>query len=420
MNMAHRKADVLIVGSGVAGLICALALPPSMNVCLITKEKLADSNSYLAQGGISVLCDPTDRDAYIEDTMKAGHYENSRESVEILVDESPAAIQTLQELGVCFNEADGSLIYTREGGHRCNRILYCDDHTGKNIMEALMSRIREATHVTVLEDCEMTDLIAEEGVCVGICARQHNAPMQIIAGATVLATGGVGGLFENTTNFAHIRGDGARLAIQHGVALKDMDHIQIHPTTFYDAEANRKFLISESVRGEGAVLLNKEEKRFVNELQPRDIVSAAILNEMAQDSRPYQWLDMKTIPIDIRRRFPKIVSHLEDKGVYPESDYVPVVPAQHYTMGGIAVDIKGRTSMPHLYAIGEAACTGVHGANRLASNSLLECVVFGKRTAAAITENPVRPSDAEIFPELCRENASEDALNRLKEAINLA
>lgn len=418
--MNHRTADVLIVGSGVAGMICALSLPRQLEVLLITKAHLADSNSYLAQGGISVMCSPTDREAYVEDTLRAGHDENNQAAVEILVDESPAAIRTLQDLGVCFNEADGKPLYTREGGHSCSRILYCDDHTGKNIMEALIARIRATAHVTVLEKCTMTDLIVADGTCYGVCAQYEDAPLQIMAGATVLATGGVGGLFKNTTNFSHIRGDGARLAIQHGIALKDMDHIQIHPTAFYDAEADRKFLISESVRGEGAVLLNKQEERFVNELQPRDIVSQAIFNEMEKDGRPYQWLNMKTVPIDIRRRFPKIVTHLKEKGLDPAKEYVPIVPAQHYTMGGIAVDMQGRTSMSGLYAIGEAACTGVHGANRLASNSLLECVVFGKRAAAELTQKP--PAQPKMKPDSarCQGIGSEKALRMLKEAINFA
>ena len=347
--MKIENSDVVIVGSGVAGLICALSLDKNFKIILITKKKLKDSNSYLAQGGISVCRGKEDREEYIEDTLIAGHYKNNKEAVEILVDESQEAIKTLIENGVKFTGDEKGLFYTREGGHSKFRILYCEDQTGKYIMESLIEKLLERDNI-------------------------------------VLATGGLGGIYKNTTNFSHIRGDGVAVAIRHNIELKDISYIQIHPTTFYTKENERKFLISESVRGEGAVLLNQKLERFTDELKPRDKVTKAILEEMKKDNSEYEWLDFSTIKLDIKERFPNIYNNLMKKGINPLKDKVPVVPAQHYTMGGIKVDMNSKTSMKNLYTIGEVACTGVHGQNRLASNSLLESVVFAKRASQSIID----------------------------------
>lgn len=383
--MRIESCDVVIIGSGVAGLTCALSLDRKLEIILLTKKKLKDSNSYLAQGGISVCRGKNDREEYIEDTLIAGHYKNNREAVEILVDESEEAIKTLIKNGVKFTGDEKDLFYTREGGHRKFRILYCEDQTGKYIMESLIEKVLERDNIKIIEDCEFLDIIEEENHCLGVLAKKEEV-FSIKSKFTVLATGGIGGIYENTTNFSHIKGDGVAAAIKHNIEIKDISYIQIHPTTFYKKEKERKFLISESVRGEGAILLNQKLERFTDELKPRDKVTKAILEEMKKDKSEYEWLDFSTIKLDIKERFPNIYDHLIKNGINPYKDKVPIVPAQHYTMGGIKVDINSKTSMKNLYAIGEVACTGVHGQNRLASNSLLESVVFGKRASYSIID----------------------------------
>ena len=383
--MRIESCDVVIIGSGVAGLTCALSLDRKLEIILLTKKKLKDSNSYLAQGGISVCRGKNDREEYIEDTLIAGHYKNNREAVEILVDESEEAIKTLIKNGVKFTGDEKGLFYTREGGHRKFRILYCEDQTGKYIMESLIEKVLERDNIKIIEDCEFLDIIEKENHCLGVLAKKEEV-FSIKSKFTVLATGGIGGIYENTTNFSHIKGDGVAAAIKHNIEIKDISYIQIHPTTFYKKEKERKFLISESVRGEGAILLNQKLERFTDELKPRDKVTSAILEEMKKDKSEYEWLDFSTIKLDIKERFPNIYDHLIKNGINPYKDKVPIVPAQHYTMGGIKVDINSKTSMKNLYAIGEVACTGVHGQNRLASNSLLESVVFGKRASYSIID----------------------------------
>ena len=387
--MKIENSDVVIVGSGVAGLICALTLSKKFKIILLTKKKLQDSNSYLAQGGISVCRGKEDREEYIEDTLIAGHYKNDKRAVEILVDESEEAVNTLIENGVKFTGDKKGLFYTREGGHRKFRILYCEDQTGKYIMESLIEKILERDNIKIIEDCEFLDIIEKENTCLGILAKKDEI-FAIKSKFTVLATGGLGGIYKNTTNFSHIKGDGVAIAIRHNIELKDISYVQIHPTTFYTKDNERKFLISESVRGEGAVLLNQKLQRFTDELKPRDEVTRAILEEMKKDKSEYEWLDFSTIKLDIEKRFPNIYKQLIKKDINVLKDKVPVVPAQHYTMGGIKVNMDSKTSMKNLYAVGEVACTGVHGQNRLASNSLLESVVFGKRAAHSINvENNV-------------------------------
>ena len=383
--MKIESCDVVIIGSGVAGLTCALSLDRKLKIILLTKKKLKDSNSYLAQGGISVCRGKNDREEYIEDTLIAGHYKNNRKAVEILVDESEEAIKTLIENGVKFTGDKKGLFYTREGGHRKFRILYCEDQTGKYIMESLIEKVLERDNIKIIEDCEFLDIIEKENHCLGVLAKKEEV-FSIKSKFTVLATGGIGGIYENTTNFSHIKGDGVAAAIKHNIEIKDISYIQIHPTTFYKKEKERKFLISESVRGEGAILLNQKLERFTDELKPRDKVTSAILEEMKKEKSEYEWLDFSTIKLDIKERFPNIYDHLIKNGINPYKDKVPIVPAQHYTMGGIKVDINSKTSMKNLYAIGEVACTGVHGQNRLASNSLLESVVFGKRASYSIID----------------------------------
>ena len=383
------KADIVIVGSGVAGLYCALNLPKEKSIIIVTKNKARRSDSYLAQGGICVLRDEDDYDSFYEDTMKAGHYENNPDSVHIMIHSSQEVISDLVSFGVRFEKNGEEFIYTREGAHSHQRILFHEDETGKEITSHLLETARARENITIIENYTMVDLICDGNECHGIIGHDENGVYSAIqADYTVLATGGIGGIFEHSTNYKHLTGDAIALALKYGIKLQHIDYIQIHPTTLYtEKEGSREFLISESVRGEGAILLNSTGERFVNELLPRDVVANAIFAEMKKEGTKHVWLSMAPIPEDeIRTHFPNIYQRCLDEGYDATKEPIPVVPSQHYFMGGIDVDRYSKTSMDRLYAAGETACNGVHGRNRLASNSLLESLVFAKRAARHITE----------------------------------
>ena len=383
-------ADVVIVGTGVAGLFSALNLPSDKRIIMITKEDEESSDSFLAQGGICVLRDENEYDSYFEDTLKAGHYENRKESVEIMIRSSREIINDLVEYGVDFEKENGEFAYTREGAHSKPRILFHEDITGKEITSKLLTQVKKLENVTIYEYTTMTDIIEENGQCAGIVAENKEGTLKIYAPDTILASGGIGGRYKHSTNFPHLTGDALDISEKHGIRLEHLDYVQIHPTTLYSTKPGRRFLISESVRGEGAVLYNKNKERFVNELLPRDVVTKAIYEEMEKDETDYVWLSMEHIPKEtILNHFPNIYQHCLDEGYDVLKECIPVVPAQHYFMGGIWVDSDSRTSMEHLYAVGETSCNGVHGANRLASNSLLESLVFAKRAAAKIEEKVI-------------------------------
>ena len=390
--MKERKVDVVIVGTGVSGLFHALNLPEDKRILMLTKADLESSDSFLAQGGICVMRDETDYDSYFEDTMKAGHYENRKESVDIMIRSSREIIDDLVSYGVDFEKKNGEFCYTREGAHSKPRILFHEDITGKEITSKLLAQVKKRANVEILEYTTMTDIIEEAGKCCGIyAAEQDGDQLKIEADYTIFASGGIGGLYEHSTNFPHLTGDALEVAKKHDIRLEHLDYVQIHPTTLYSEKPGRRFLISESVRGEGAVLYNKDKERFVNELLPRDVVTKAIREQMAKDGTKYVWLSMEHIPEEtILKHFPNIYEHCLEEGYDVTKECIPVVPAQHYFMGGIWVDWNSHTSMAHLFAVGETSCNGVHGANRLASNSLLESLVFAKRAANCITEEYAR------------------------------
>lgn len=390
MKRDFIKTDAVIVGSGVAGLFAALCLPESKKVLVITKEDLKECDSYLAQGGVCVLKDIKDFDCYFEDTMRAGHYENNPESVRVMIESSPDVISTLIQLGVQFDtDSSGSYDYTREGAHRRNRILHHKDETGKEITATLLSIAKKRKNITFIAQTTMIDLIEKDNICYGIvCEDEYGERGAILAKDIILATGGIGGLFKNSTNFPHITGDAFALALKHGIEMKDINYIQIHPTTLYSKKSGRRFLISESVRGEGAILLNENGERFTDELQPRDVVTDAICKEMEKFGTDHVYITLPTMTSEqAQKRFPNIFEACMEEGYDITKDKVPVTPGQHYMMGGIKTDINGRTSMAHLFAVGETACNGVHGKNRLASNSLLESLVFSKRAADLIAKD---------------------------------
>lgn len=389
--------DAIIVGTGAAGLYCALNLPKRKKILMITKQGADLSDSFLAQGGICMLRGEDDYEDYFEDTMRAGHYENNKRAVNLMIRSSNDIIRDLLWRNVDFVRAeDGELAFTREGAHSRPRILFHEDITGKEITQTLLDQVKTKENIEICEYMTMVDIISKDNICGGVIAMDaKNNVYPIRSQFVVLACGGIGGLFQNSTNYPHIAGDGLGIAMKHQVKLEHLDYIQIHPTTLFSHKPGRRFLISESVRGEGALLYDKNGQRFTNELQPRDLLSQAIFEQMEKDGTDFVWEDMRPLgEKTIMQHFPNIYQHCIEEGFDPRKEPIPVVPAQHYFMGGIQADLSSRTSMRGLYACGETSCNGVHGKNRLASNSLLESLVFARRAA-----------DDMIFgetPEMCR------------------
>ena len=389
--MGNLKCDVVIVGCGVGGCFAALHLSEKYNVIMLSKQSLEESDSYLAQGGICVLRNDADYDSFYRDTMKAGHNENRAESVDIMIRNSREVIDELVDCGVRFERnKDGSFKYTREGAHEFARILFHEDVTGKEITSHLLEKVKEKENIQIMEYTTMLDLIEKDNTCFGIaCKSQDGQLFAIQAEYTILATGGIGGLYPHSTNFPCLKADSVAVALKHGIEVEHVDYVQIHPTTLYTKEAGRSFLISESVRGEGALLRGADGNRFASEILPRDIMTAKINEQMEKDKKPYVWLDMTVLGEDvIRSHFPNIYQRCLEEGYEAVHEWIPVVPAQHYFMGGVHVDCDSKTTMDRLYAVGETSCNGVHGRNRLASNSLLESLVFAKRAAQQINRLP--------------------------------
>ncbi len=403
MKNNEIRCDVLIAGTGVGGLYTALNLPKSMQIVMVTKTTVDECDSMLAQGGICVLHDDNDYDAFYEDTMRAGHYENRAESVDIMIRSSRPVINDLIARGVDFErDENGELAYTREGAHSRPRICFHGDITGEAITTALLANVRALPNVRILEHVEVTDIIESpdhDRCCGVVCAdRRGDAEerLTIRAPYTVLATGGIGGTYERSTNFPSLTGDACRIAKAHGVELEHMDYVQIHPTSLYVKHPGRAFLISESCRGEGAILLDAHGNRFTDELQPRDVVSAAIYKQMEIDGTDHVMLSFERLSEEeITGHFSHIYEHCLEEGYDLLREPIPVVPAQHYFMGGVHVDSDSQTTLTNLFAVGETSCNGVHGKNRLASNSLLESLVFAQRAARKITAESTRVKTAQ-------------------------
>ena len=383
----NKFVDVLIIGSGVSGLYCALNLRKDLNILVVCKDKMSCSNTYLAQGGISVARGEDDIPLYIEDTLKAGKYKNDLEAVKVLTSESMENIKSLIEMGLKFDRnEDNSLNFTKEGAHSINRIVHTKDNTGESTAKILIEKVKQKDNINVYEDTYFVDIIERQRECIGAILVKENEQINVYAKVVILATGGIGGLFNNSTSQRILIGDGIAVATKHNIELKDINYIQIHPTAFYEEENNqRRFLISESLRGEGGILTNVKGERFVNELLPRDVVSEAVYKQIRETETPYVNLDIRFLGQDyIINRFSTIYEECLKRGTDITKEYIKVSPAQHFFMGGIKVDLNSKTSMENLYAVGETSCTGIHGANRLASNSLLEGLVFSRRAAILI------------------------------------
>ncbi|HHD2592322.1 TPA: L-aspartate oxidase [Clostridium perfringens] len=381
-----RVADVLIVGSGVAGLYTALNLREDLEIIMVSKKSVNLCNSSLAQGGIAVARGKEDFQSFIEDTLKAGKYENNIDSVRVLVEESMDNINKLIDLGANFEKDENGVLFTKEGAHEINRIVYHKDITGKHVEDILLENVKRRKNIKIIEDCEMVDIYHRGNRCIGALFNKDGQDLSIYAKVVILATGGIGGLFKKSTNERIITGDSIGVAIRNNIEIKDLSYIQIHPTAFFSKKSEEKrFLISESVRGEGGKLINCNGERFVDELLPRDIVSKKIYEEMKKTNSNNVFLDVSFMEKSfLQKRFPNIYNKCLEEGIDISKEPIPVAPAQHYFMGGIKVDLNGKTSMENLYAFGETSCTGVHGANRLASNSLLEALVFSRRGALEI------------------------------------
>lgn len=404
--------DILVVGTGSAGLFFALRAARFARIGIITKKDRPESSTNYAQGGIAAVFDPDDSHRlHAADTFVAGAGLCHSDAVEVLVREGPDRIRELMEIGVRFSRQDGELSLGREGGHSRRRIVRAQDLTGREVERALLDAVAESPNVELLENHIAVDLLLAENPetgetsCAGalVLAPGESQPHKVAARAVVLATGGCGHVYRHTTNPAIATGDGIAMAYRAGAAVANMEFVQFHPTALYPAR-ERTFLISEAVRGEGAVLRRQDGTAFMDghhplgSLAPRDVVARAIDREMKATGDPYVLLDCSPIPEhEIRERFPNILRVTGERGVDMLREPVPVVPAAHYQCGGVLTDTQGRTTLPRLFAIGEASCTGVHGANRLASNSLLEALVFAHRAAETLEEGlgrmpPIEPT----------------------------
>ncbi|MBI4778407.1 L-aspartate oxidase [Candidatus Desantisbacteria bacterium] len=387
-TLPEIQTDTLIIGMGIAGLSAGIQAAEYGKVLIVTKASFHESNTEHAQGGVAVvLADEDTMESHIADTLTTGCGLCNNKNVKILVEEGPQRIRELIDWGVKFDKNQGKLSFGQEGGHSLKRIIHANgDATGKEILRGLLAKAKANPNITLMKDVFVIDLLVKEGVCVGAIIHSPLEALRVIlARNTILATGGTGQIYRETTNSKIATGDGMALAFRAGAILSDMEFIQFHPTTLYVAGASR-FLISEAVRGEGGILRNKNGERFMfkyhpsGELAPRDIVSRGIWTELKKTNSVFVWLDVTHLDFEyLKKRFPNIVRTCLEFGLDLKTKWIPVRPTAHYMVGGVKTDENGQTNIGGLYACGEAACTGVHGANRLASNSLLEGLVFGYR-----------------------------------------
>jgi L-aspartate oxidase len=425
--LPSRTVDVLIIGSGIAGLTAALLAPAGKSVLVVTKSELTDTGTQFAQGGIAgALGDDDSTGLHFEDTLRAGDGLCDRAAVGVLVTEAKDSVEWLISLGADFDRLGGNIAFALEGGHSMPRVIHAGDTTGQEIIQTLARTARASEGLEVVERQFLVDLLTYDGRCVGaLFADMKKRRLSIVwSGATVLATGGAGRLFSATTNPPIATGDGFAVAYRGGAQLRDVEFIQFHPTAL-DTGDSPRFLISEALRGEGAILLDCEKRHFMEgrhplaDLAPRDVVVRAMVEAMRTCAEDRVWLDARPIGAKkLKSRFPAIYARCKEGGFDLAKDLVPVMPAAHYMVGGIKVDIDGQTTLPGLFASGECSSTGVHGANRLASNSLLEGLVFSRRIARRLetTERPrARPISNEAEKESER-SVTVDEVERIMDA----
>ncbi|RKD22781.1 L-aspartate oxidase [Ammoniphilus oxalaticus] len=429
-RMGKITTDVCVIGSGIAGLYTALQIAEEkqINVTMICKEEITESNTYYAQGGIAAVIAEQDSPVlHKEDTLLAGAGLCSDEATQALVTEGPRAVFDLIHYGTQFDKEAGQLALTREAAHSRRRILHArGDSTGGEIVRALSERVYKSSNIRVLEKHFAIDLLTVDEECAGAIIQGPNQDRFVVeAGATILATGGAGQLYRYTTNPIVATGDGVAMAYRAGAQIKDVEFVQFHPTALCYPEAPR-FLISEAVRGEGAVLRNITGERFMHkyssqlELAPRDIVARSIVSEMEKTESSFVYLDLTHESEEkIRRRFPMIHRECLKYGLNIVSDWIPVAPAAHYMMGGVKTNLSGETSLSRLFACGEVACAGVHGANRLASNSLTEAIVFGKRIAQQIRKRRQEPKQIDSQLVFSNLRGNQLTANILEERLDL-
>lgn len=408
-RVPHLFTDVLVIGGGIAGIRAALAVDPSLRTVVVTKESLQHSNSTYAQGGIAGVLDPLDDfAAHVNDTMNAGKGLCHQDVVELVIREAPQRIRELISYGAAFDKVDGHLALTLEGGHSHPRVAHAlGDATGLEVMRAMLRTAGEADHIDLWPQTFTIDLLTADGVCRGALVWNPNHGRTFVwAKQTILCTGGAGAIYRETTNPQIATADGHALAFRAGCEVRDMEFMQFHPTVLYIAGSSRH-LITEAVRGEGAHLVDSSGYRFMfdydeaGELAPRDVVSQSITKQMAKTSHPCVYLDLSHInPDHVRKRFPHIRKVCADFGLDLTTDRVPVRPGAHYMVGGVTTDVDGRTTLPGLWAAGEVTSTGLHGANRLASNSLLEGVVFGLRCGEGAAQAALQQHDDFTAPRI--------------------
>lgn len=419
-----RLYDVIVVGMGVAGLTVALSLDKKLRVALVSKNSLDESSTYKAQGGMAVAAGLNDSAAeHAADTLRVGKGLCAKESVTVLTQEAPAALEFLQAMGTKFCKSQQGLELAREGGHSRKRVVHHYDFTGRHIAEVLAHQAAGRSNIECWEDTFLVDILTNEQGCCGCLVRSKERAVQLLAPAVVIAAGGYSGIFGRSTNSVAANGDGIAAAYRAGAVIMDMEFVQFHPTAV-TLPSGKVFLLSEALRGEGALLINAAGERFMTkyhesaELAPRDEVSKAMLAELERQQGGCLYLDARALGKDyLVERFQAIYAELAEYGYFMEKQLIPVSPTAHYTIGGIKTNLWGQSSIPYLYVCGESAATGVHGANRLASNSLLEGVVFGRRVAAYIngnSQNPLLTTDLSGFQKAQRHALPPVALLREK------
>lgn len=413
-----KNTDFIIIGSGIAGLNFALQAASKGNVLIITKKRAAESSTNKAQGGIAAVLNKADKfEQHVKDTLEAGCYHNRKKSVQYMVKKGPKAIQQLIDYGVNFAQHDGELALTKEGGHRSRRIAFVGDYTGQEIEKKLLHNVKTHPQIKIIEHAFALELLIKNKTCFGVQIIHQNKIKNIFAANTIIATGGVGQIYKHTTNPKISTGDGFALAYRAGAKFQDMEFIQFHPTAF-DHNSNPKFLISEALRGEGAILRNAKGQAFMHkydkrkDLAPRDIVTRAIFEEQKHGK---VFLDIKHEKEQyLKTRFPTIYRKLKKYNINLSRDLIPITPVAHYCCGGIKIDFNGNTGVNNLFAFGEVSYTGVHGANRLASNSLLEALVFSNNISQKLSTSRVNKNPKFSIPKL---NKDKKEANKIKKKI---